>query len=237
MDKSHFRKCKLVFVVSAWNIFVTLSILFGCNGFITCQKKYLDRNQSCSLPRSLSSNCAGRSHSGCTDLLLMCRLWWADICRWQLCSAWVCCVCSNHTADKQWFTLKCSHKAAYLPPGISKAILSPKVTYTWPTNKEKEIAGEKKPLLFPISAGLWFYFCKSCFSFGIYRHTKLSLARSIDLSSNAHLKASQAFPWFFFLHSVTRASSFFFINLLKAFLSLKFPLKHLWREKMLCLTA
>lgn len=52
----------------------------------------------------------------------------------------------------------------------------------------------------------------------------------MDLSSNAHLKASQVLHDFFFLHSDTPASSWFFFlsfDPLKPVLSFKFPLKQL----------
>uniref|UniRef100_A0A8C4GRT6 Cadherin 2, type 1, N-cadherin (neuronal) n=1 Tax=Dicentrarchus labrax TaxID=13489 RepID=A0A8C4GRT6_DICLA len=83
----------------------------------------------------------------------------------------------------------------------------------------------------PISARLWFYFCKSRFSFGIYTQAKLSLASSIDLSPNAHLKASQVLHDFFSSLCYSSILFFFFFNLLKAFLSLTFSLKQLRKKE------
>lgn len=146
----------------------------------------------------------------------------------------VLCLLKSHrgqTCDD--FRQKCSH-SAHLPPGITKAISSLKVGYTWQTNKEEKIAGREKPALpaESCSRSCLFYGLTSAnpfFSFGIYRQAPLSLTRSIDLSSNAHLKASQVLHDFFSLLCYSASIFFLPLTLLKPFYPLKFPLSSFWK--------
>lgn len=114
----HFRKHHNVFVVSAWSITTTFNFTaeilsdssfassFSCLILHHLSKEVFGQKPKLHPSSPLSSIWGGRSHSGCTDLLVMCRLWWADICRRQLCSAWVClCVPKSHcgqTYDDFW---------------------------------------------------------------------------------------------------------------------------------------